>query len=129
MDAQLAGFLADAVGLANDLELSVRDADDESTHARTLDRLALLQEAAAGLALGRTAGIANAASVLLARGRTARPLLLRALARLRQVLTTAAITGIEPPGDDHDLMAAEKPLPLSDILARARDRLLEISPA
>jgi len=130
MGGQLAGFMVDAVGHLNAIELALLGAESERARMWAIDQLRSLQETAEGLMLARTAGIAEAAAALLARGPEANPFALRAMARLRDLLRTLEKTGVEPHGDDHDLLAAaERHTPLADTLARARDRLLEISPA
>jgi hypothetical protein len=129
MGAQLAGFMVDAVGHLNAVESALLTADESDARAQACDRLDLLRDAAASLAFARMTRIASAAVLLLARGREARPFVFRAVTRLRDILGAVARTGTEPSGEDDDLTAAaEKLPPLSDTLARARDRLLEISP-
>jgi hypothetical protein len=129
MGERLAGFLIDAVDHLNVVESALLEADGDMARTPAHERLGLLRKAAARLGLVRTERLAGVAAALSSTDGKPSPLLLRALARLRKTLETLGQTSREPEGDDRDLIAASEKSPLSDTLARARDRLLEISPA
>jgi hypothetical protein len=129
MGERLAGFLIDAVDHLNFVESALLCADGDTARTLAHERLSLLRKAAARLGLVRTERLAGVAAALFSAGGEPGPLVLRALARLRKTLDALAETSREPEGDDRDLIAASEKSPLSDTLARARDRLLEISPA
>jgi hypothetical protein len=129
MGERLAVFLIDAVDHLSAVESALLGADRDRARAPTQERLGLLRKAAARLGLVRTERLAGVVAALLCPAGEPSPLLLRALARLRKILDALGETSREPEGDDGDLIAASEKSPLSDTLARARDRLLEISPA
>lgn len=132
MDELIADFLAEASDHLDTVEATILHARSGAAQADAHACLNTLKTQAEALSLQRAARICAAADALLGNGQEALPLLLRALMRLRDILSDLAETGAEPAGDDSDLIsAAEKNrLPtLSDTLAFARERLLQIAPA
>lgn len=134
MDDLLSEFLAEASAHLDAIEAAVLRAEKggESGRDEALRRLHSLKGAAACLSLTRIERLTHAAESLAARDSEARPFLIRALMRLRDMLDALARSGAEPPGDDGDILSAVERdrLPsLADTLALARDRLLEIAPS
>jgi two-component system chemotaxis sensor kinase CheA len=130
MQAPITAFLLAASEDLDAVEAALLRAESAAGGAEARRRLAAIAAAAAAAGLTRSERVAGAAEALLARGGAAQHLVFRALMRLREILNGLADTEAEPAGDDSDLIAAAESdrLPsLADTLARARDRLLEVS--
>lgn len=130
MDDLAAEFVTEASAQLDAAEAAIF-AGDSMGSDEAARRLHSLRGAAGRLSFTRIEALAHIAESLLARGPPARPFLLRAIMRIRDVLIALEAQGAEPRGNDADLVSAAEQdrLPsLADTLAHARDRLLEISP-
>lgn len=124
----LGQFLDEAAGQLDAIEAGLLQG---RAPAEALTRLAALRGDCMAAGLTRMERIARALEGLIGAGGATRPLILRGLMRLRDIVRAVSHAGVEPPGDDSDLTAAAaygRAPSLADTLAQARDRLLEIAP-
>ncbi|MBI1188965.1 MAG: hypothetical protein GC206_16795 [Alphaproteobacteria bacterium] len=131
MDQRLSDFAGQAAARLDAAETAlIRGGAAPAQVARAA--LGAIAASASRLALPRCETIAQASAELIAQGEDSYPMALRGLMRLREVIDAIGESGREPAGVDDDLVAAATrtlPPSITDTLAQARARLMEIAPS